>query len=118
MEKATSEEIFNDKELLNLYKKFQFDIDQLLNAKKEYKLLHGYEGRALLYQRLLLTEDIDNKLSLSLKLKNSFDNEIYQKHLMRIVLYIKKIVKEIPLNYSTFYSENKEFKKIKNLKLI
>ena len=41
VEKATSEEIFNEKELLNLYKKFQFDIDQLLNAKKEYKILPG-----------------------------------------------------------------------------
>ena len=119
VEKATSEEIFNDKELLNLYKKFQFDIDQLLNAKKEYKLLPGYEGRALLYQRLLLTEDIDNKLSLSLKLKNSFDNESLSKAFDEELSYILKKIdeREIPLNYSTFYSENKEFKKNKKPKI-
>ncbi len=119
VEKATSEEIFNDKELLNLYKKFQFDIDQLLNAKKAYKLLPGYEGRALLYQRLLLTEDIDNKLSLSLKLKNSFDNESLSKAFDEELSYILKKIdeREIPLNYSTFYSENKEFKKNKKPKI-
>ena len=119
VEKATSEEIFNDKELLNLYKKFQFDIDQLLNAKKEYKSLPGYEGRALLYQRLLLTEDIDNKLSLSLKLKNSFDNESLSKAFDEELSYILKKIdeREIPLNYSTFYSENKEFKKNKKPKI-
>ena len=119
IEKATSEEIFNDKELLNLYKKFQFDIDQLLNAKKEYKSLPGYEGRALLYQRLLLTEDIDNKLSLSLKLKNSFDNESLSKAFDEELSYILKKIdeREIPLNYSTFYSENKEFKKNKKPKI-
>ena len=119
IEKATSEEIFNDKELLNLYKKFQFDIDQLLNAKKEYKSLPGYEGRALLYQRLLLTEDIDNKLSLSLKLKNSFDNESLSKAFDEELSYILKKIdeREIPLNYSTFYWENKEFKKNKKPKI-
>ena len=118
-EKATSEEIFNEKELLNLYKKFQFDIDQLLNAKKTYKSLPGYEGRALLYQRLLLAEDLENKLSLSLKLKNSFDEENLSKAFDEELSYILKKIdeREIPLNYSLFYSENKEFKKIKEPKI-
>ena len=118
-EKATSEEIFNEKELLNLYKKFQFDIDQLLNAKKAYKSLPGYEGRALLYQRLLLAEDLENKLSLSLKLKNSFDEENLSKAFDEELSYILKKIdeREIPLNYSLFYSENKEFKKIKEPKI-
>ena len=118
-EKATSEEIFNEKELLNLYKKFQFDIDQLLNAKKTYKSLPGYEGRALLYQRLLLAEDLENKLSLSLKLKNSFDEENLSKAFDEELSYILKKIdeREIPLNYLSFYSENKEFKKIKEPKI-
>ena len=79
VEKATSEEIFDEKELLNLYKKFQFDINQLLNAKEVYELLLDYEGRALLYQRLLLAENLENKLDLlnvSSKLKKSFDKLI------------------------------------------
>ena len=44
--------------LLNLYKKFQFEIDDLINHEKAYKSLPDYEGRALLYQRFLLTDNV------------------------------------------------------------
>ena len=37
-----------------------------------YKLMQGYEGRALLYQRLILTKDTNEILELSYKLKESF----------------------------------------------
>ena len=57
IEKATHEKNYEEKELFDLYKRFQFNINQLLNVKDSYKLLKNYEGRALLYQRLLLTKD-------------------------------------------------------------
>ena len=53
LEKATSEGIFDEKDLLNLYKKFQFEIDDLINYEDAVKNLPDYEGRALLYQRFL-----------------------------------------------------------------
>ena len=52
--------IIEEKELFELYKRFQFNINQLLNVKDSYKLLKNYEGRALLYQRLILTKDERN----------------------------------------------------------
>jgi len=119
VEKATSEEIFDEKELLNLYKKFQFDIDQLLSAKETYKILPDYEGRALLYQRLLLAEDVENKLSLSSKLKKSFDDVNLSKAFDEELSYtLKKIdEREVPTNFATFYWENKEIKKLKKSKI-
>tara|TARA_Y100000590_G_scaffold177283_1_gene202454 strand:+ start:2525 stop:4267 length:1743 start_codon:yes stop_codon:yes gene_type:complete len=119
VEKATSEEIFDEKELLNLYKKFQFDIDQLLNAKNTYKLLPDYEGRALLYQRLLLTENIENKLTLSLKLKSSFDSANLSKAFDEELSYILKKIdeREVPINFSNFYWESREIKKLKKSKI-
>ncbi len=119
VEKATNEEIFEEKELLNLYKKFQFDINQLLDVKKIYKNLPDYEGRALLYQRLLLADDFENRLSLSLKLKKSFDDSNLTKAFDEELSYILKKIdeREVPINYASFYSENKEIKKSNKLKI-
>ena len=119
MEKATNEEIFDEKELLNLYKKFSFDIDNLLNAKEYYKTLVDYEGRALLYQRLLLADNLENKLDISSKLKKSFDKANLPKAFDEELSYMLKKMeeRENPTNFLTFYTENKEIKKNKKLKI-
>ena len=65
IEKATHEQNYEETELFELYKRFQFNINQLLNVKESYKLMQGYEGRALLYQRLILTKDTSELLELS-----------------------------------------------------
>ena len=122
VEKATSEEIFDEKELLNLYKKFQFDINQLLNAKVTYELLPDYEGRALLYQRLLLAENLENKLDLlnvSSKLKKSFDKVNLTKAFNEELSHILKKIdeREVPARYTSFYWENKETEKVKKSKI-
>ena len=49
--------------------RFQFSIDQLLNVKESYKSLSSIEGRALVYQRVLLTEEPKLKLELMKILK-------------------------------------------------
>ena len=54
LEKATHQKNYKEKDLLNLYKRFQFNINQLINAQDSYQLLPSYKGRALLYQKLLL----------------------------------------------------------------
>ncbi len=108
IEKATHEKNYEEKELFELYKRFQFNINQLLNVKDSYKLLKKYEGRALLYQRLLLTKDPIQLLDLSYKLKDSFikDNidNAFNIELKRILNTINK--EEVPSNYSTFYFDN------------
>ena len=50
-------------------------INQLLNAQTIYQGLEGYEGRALIYQRTLLSDNTENKLKLLFLLKASFDKE-------------------------------------------
>ena len=59
VEKATHEKNYDENELFELYKRFQFNINQLLNVKEAYKLLKNYEGRALLYQKLILSKDVN-----------------------------------------------------------
>ena len=119
IEKATSEEVYDEKELLNLYKKFEFNINQLINVNKIYKLLPDFEARALLYQRLLLTVDNEQKLILLSKLKKLFDDSNLSKAFdEELSNTLKKIdEEEIPSNFTTFYKENKEPEKVKELKI-
>ena len=108
LEKATSEGIFDESDLLNLYKKFQYEIDDLINYEDALKNLPDYEGRALMYQRFLLTDNLENKLSLLSKLNNSFENSNYKKsfddELSKLLKKMDK--KEIPPKFSDFYQTN------------
>ena len=121
IEKATHEKNYEEKELFELYKRFQFNINQLLNVKESYKLLQNYEGRALLYQRLILTKDTNELLDLSYKLKESFikDNieNAFNKELKKILASVNQ--DEVPSNYSSFYFSNLKTQtlKEKNIKI-
>ena len=108
LEKATSEGIFEERDLLNLYKNFQFEIDDLINYEKVYKNLPDYEGRALLYQRFLLTDNVEKKLSLLSKLNSSFEKSNFSKSFDdELSKLLKKINKEeIPAKFSSFYQKN------------
>ena len=121
IEKATHEKNYEEKELFELYKRFSFNINQLLNVKESYKLLQGYEGRALLYQRLILTKDINELLDLSYKLKESFIKDkienAFDSELKAILSKINE--EEVPSNYSSFYSVNLKAETLekKNIKI-
>tara|TARA_Y100000590_G_scaffold421395_1_gene525035 strand:- start:4393 stop:6129 length:1737 start_codon:yes stop_codon:yes gene_type:complete len=119
IENATNEGVYDEKELLSLYKRFKFDLNQLINVHNSYKLLPDYEGRALLYQRLLLTVDTEQKLILSSKLKKSFDesnlNKAFDYELSKILKEID--IEKIPSNFTTFYKNNKEPEVVKLSKI-
>ena len=64
IETATNEGIYEEQELFDLYKRFQFNFNQLLDAQNEYKKLSKIEGRALIYQKILLESEMVEKLKL------------------------------------------------------
>tara|TARA_B100001540_G_scaffold298822_1_gene302683 strand:+ start:601 stop:2340 length:1740 start_codon:yes stop_codon:yes gene_type:complete len=107
VEKATHQKNYKEKDLLNLYKRFQFNINQLINAQNNYELLPSYEGRALLYQKLLLSKDINEILNLTSKLKSSFEadgiSEAFSSELEKFLNNIKK--EDVPSNFTTFYEK-------------
>ena len=121
IEQATHEGNYNEDELFNLYKRFQFNINQLLNAKDFYKDLPLSEGRALIYQKLLLSNDPENILEYSQLLKNSFNNDNLQNAFnVELKKFLEKIdILDVPSNYSTFYSKNTQKKELikKNIKI-
>ena len=108
IEQAAHERNYNEKDLLELYKRFKFNINQLINVQETYKLLPPSQGRALLYQRLLLTNDVNQILNLSSKLKKSFIEENMSDAFRdELSLILEKIDEEdVPSNYSSFYNAN------------
>ena len=120
IESATHENNYSEEELFELYKRFQFNFNQLLNVKDTYKLMPSFEGRALLYQKLLLTIDINEKLNLASMLKKSFEEDNIENAFVSELLNILSDidVENVPSNFSKFYSQysnNKNLQK-KNIK--
>ena len=119
IEKATNEGAYKEQDLFNLYKRFQFDINQLVNFNSAYKLLPDYEGRALIYQRLLLTSDSILKINLSSILNKSFNDSslpnVFDEELSKILKTINE--DQVPSNFTKFYEQNKESEKEKELKI-
>ena len=121
IEKATHEKNYTEKELFELYKRFQFNINQLLNIRESTKVLSATESRALIYQGILITSEIEKKFEFMNALKNSFQNDgIENAFNEELNLFLKSIAKEdIPSNYTRFYENyiNSNNTNITNIKI-
>ncbi len=112
LEKATHDKNYPEKDLFEIYKRFQFNINQLLNVKQSYKTLSNIEGRALIYQKILLESEIVEKLKLLKLLKESFKNDNLEKAFdIELKKFLEKInPTEVPDNLTSFYYTNIEIK--------
>ncbi len=120
IEKAVHNKNYPEKDLFNLYKRFQFNFNQLLNAKDVYKSLPNIEGRALIYQKILLESEMVEKLKLLKILKNSFENdELGEAFDTELKTFLESISPtDIPDNLTSFYYTNiKINKKEENKKI-
>ena len=107
IEKATHDKNYSEEELFEFYKRFQFNINQLLNTRESYKSLSSIEGKALVYQRLLLTEEPKLKLELMKILKDIFKSEgiedAFDEELRKSLKQIDET--DVPSNFTTFYNQ-------------
>jgi hypothetical protein len=119
IEKATHDKIYSEEELFEFYKRFQFSINQLLNTKESYKSLSSIEGKALVYQRLLLTEEPKLKLELMKILKDIFKSEgiedAFDEELRKSLKQIDE--KDVPSNFTTFYNQHLKSDEIINKRI-
>ncbi len=120
IEKATHDKNYSEIELFSIYKKFQFNINQFLNASESFKSLTNIEARALIYQRILLESDIRKKLELIKLLKDLFIKDNYANAFDEELKKLLKAINpdDVPSNFTTFYNnylekEDKEQDKIK-----
>ena len=121
IEKATHEKHYQEKELFELYKRFQFNINQLLNIKESTKVLSATESRALIYQGILITTEIENKLLLINALKNSFKNDDLENAFdVELRVFLREIKQnEVPSNFTSFYNNyiNEDKTELTNIKI-
>jgi len=118
-ENAAAKGTFDKKEIFNIYKKISFNINQLLIAEEIYKTLPPFKSRALIYQKILLSDDVEKKLYLSFLLKELFDSQklliVYSEELSDILKSIDPL--DIPESYNKLVEEHtRELKNIKNIK--
>ena len=108
MEKAAHNKDYPEKNLFETYKKFQFNITQLLNVEDSYKSLTNIEARALIYQKILLESEMIEKLKLLKILKGLFKKDkienAFDKELKSFLVKIDPT--EIPDNLTSFYYTN------------
>ena len=100
-EKAAAENSFSSKEIFAIYKRILFNVNQLINVKETYKNLPNFKARALVYQSILLSDNIEKKLELVFLLKNLFEKDklfnVYSEELLNILKSINS--EEIPDGY-------------------
>jgi hypothetical protein len=119
LEKATHNKNYPEKDLFEIYKQFNFNINQLLNASTEYKALSSIEARALIYQKILLESEMIEKLKLLKILKTSFKKDkINDAFDIELKKFLEKIdPTDVPDTLTSFYYTNIKIKKIQDDKI-
>ena len=121
LELAANLEQIDSKLIFDIYKNIPFSINNLINAKNIYQTLDSSDARALVYQKYLLAESIENKVEYLFLLE-----ELFKKDKIRYVYsnFLSKQIKEIgleniPENYQDLaqskllFDENIKIQKIK-----
>ncbi len=118
-EQAAQENSFEKSEVFKIYLMASFNFNQLKNSTEVYKNLPGYKARALIYQSMLLSENIEKKLYLAFLLKDLFKKDkllnVYSDELPNILQTID--LNEIPERYEELVKESLD-KKIATAKQI
>ena len=118
-EKAAVDNSFEKDEIFKIYLTINFNFNQLVNATEIYKNLPNYKARALIYQSILLSDNVEKKIYLTFLLKDLFDKDklfnVYSDELFNILNNIDS--NEIPQNYEDvvkkYLNKNLDTKKIK-----
>ena len=101
IEIAANKNQVDKNQVFKIYKQIPFELNTLINAKNIYQSLEKIEGRALLYQKFLLSDNIQNKLDLLFLLKDLFKKDnlsnVYAEFLSDRLKEFEK--SEIPENY-------------------
>ncbi len=105
---AANEGNFDKDKIFEIYLSVPFNINQLINADTVYQTLTGYESRALIYQKILLSDNLENKLNLLFLLKELFEKDklknVYSEYLSNTLKNIDP--NEIPEEFNKIVNRN------------
>ena len=75
MNKSYNKNQVDKSQIFKIYKQIPFELNTLINAQTVYQSLEKIEGRALIYQKFLLSDNTQNKLDLLFLLKDLFKRD-------------------------------------------
>lgn len=105
---AAEEGTFDKNKIFEIYLSIPFNINQLINASSIYKSLDLYEARALIYQKILLSDNTESKLDLLFLLKDLFEkdnlNNIFKENLSNTLKSIDS--SDIPEKFEKIVEKN------------
>ena len=108
IEIAANKNQVDKSQVFKIYKQIPFDLNTLINAKNIYQSLEKIDGRALLYQKYLLSDNVENKIDLLFMLKDLFRKEnlsnVYTEFLSDRLKEIS--LNEIPKDYINIVEKN------------
>ncbi len=108
IEIAANKNQIDKTQIFKIYKQIPFELNTLINAQNVYQSLEKIEGRALIYQKFLLSDNTQNKLDLLFLLKDLFKKEnlsnVYTEFLSNRLKEFEK--KDIPEDYLTIVERN------------
>ena len=107
-EQAAAQNSFENDEIFKIYLKMNFNFQQLINAQEIYKNLPNYKARALIYQSMMLSDNIKRKINLAFLLKDLFiKDKIFKVYAEELSSILKSIdPEEIPEDYVELVNQN------------
>ena len=106
--------------ILEVYKNIKFSFNDLLNVNEIYTTLDPINARALLYQKILLSDNTETKLKYLFLLNDLFKKDnlsnVYKDYLSEELKILD--LEKIPLEYQTLVTENIIYKNEKRLEKI
>ena len=117
-EQAAAQNSFVGDEIFKIYLKMNFNFNQLANSEEMYKNLPNYKARALIYQSLKLSDNVERKINLAFLLKDLFKKDkILNVYIDELSSILKSIDREkIPKDYLELVDQNLEKRLANNIK--
>jgi hypothetical protein len=108
LEIAANNNTFSKKYIFEIYKNIKFNFSDFLDADEIYRKLDPVNARALIYQKVLLSDNIEKKLKYLFLLNNLFKKDnlsnVFKEYLN---IELKNLDPEqIPLQYKQLVAEN------------
>ena len=117
-ENAAAQNSFSKDEIFKIYLKMIFNFSQLANAEDIYKNLPNYKARALIYQSMQLSDNIERKINLSFLLKDLFiKDKIFDVYSEELSEFLRSLdTNKIPENYIELVNQNLDKNLAKKIK--
>ncbi len=117
-EQAAAQGSFQKQEIFTIYLRMNFNFSQLINVEEIYKNLPNYKARALVYQSMLLSDNIEKKINLAFLLKDLFiKDKIFNVYAEELSDFFKSFnIDEVPSDYVELVEQNLEVKSLTKVK--